>query len=453
MKMTRWLVLVAGWWMAAGFGFPAPAHSEMIRKPQGTIVPPKVVQQTARVPGMLSIRSLRGPELARHLNREVLSEGFYYDGSIPMVIDDFKRVLVDTPIPPDSYIPIAGPKPRGLKNGDRVKIRGMLTRPTKQERMFHRESSLIRVARPDAISVVRRSVAPYRIAVSRYSLAAAIRPIPRRYAVLIAGGISSANNHIRYWNDLKTMYAILRNAGYPAGNIHVLYADGTARDNSMPVHYSATSSNLSAVFNLLAQKMTSSDTLYIMLNDHGGGYLSQAISGYGVGNYGGFADSNGDEGNETPKIDETLGFWHQSISDDQFAAELNKITRYEKIIIQMKQCFSGGFLKELTGPRRTVMSSASENQFSWSHSSGQFGEFTFWYFAALTGSKPDGSGAVNADANGDGKVSILEAYNFARSHDTRPEIPFFEDDGVVPAHSGAMPAGGDGTRSASIFLR
>jgi hypothetical protein len=98
------------------------------------------------------------------------------------------------------------------------------------------------------------------------------------------------------------------------------------------------------------------------------------------------------------------------------------------------------------------MSSCAANQVSYGHSSNQFGEFTYWYFAALTGNKPDGSGAVNADTNGDKKISILEAYNFARSHDTAPETPYFEDDGVVPAHSGAMPAGGDGIRSATIFL-
>jgi len=59
---------------------------------------------------------------------------------------------------------------------------------------------------------------------------------------------------------------------------------------------------------------------------------------------------------------------------------------------------------------------------------------------------------VNADANGDGAVSILEAYNFARAHDSRPETPWYKDNGIAPPHSGAMPAGGDGALGAATFL-
>jgi hypothetical protein len=99
------------------------------------------------------------------------------------------------------------------------------------------------------------------------------------------------------------------------------------------------------------------------------------------------------------------------------------------------------------------MSACSRFEFSYAASSCPLDEFTFWYFAALTGTKPDGSGTVNADTNGDGKISILEAYNFARSHDTRPETPFYEDNGVWPCHSGAMPSGGEGALGASTYLQ
>lgn len=58
----------------------------------------------------------------------------------------------------------------------------------------------------------------------------------------------------------------------------------------------------------------------------------------------------------------------------------------------------------------------------------------------------------HADTNGDGKVSILEAYNFARSQDPCPETPFYEDNGAAPAHSGAMPSGGDGALGQTTFL-
>jgi hypothetical protein len=369
-----------------------------------------------------AIMNLRGAAAPGQIGKPVDVDGFYYDGSIPMILDDFQRALVDMVMPTDSYVPLVGTLPKGVKNGDRISIkRGKLDRPSSSDHASVRgEQTVLRLGTDATIAVLQPSTLQV-ATLPAYHIYPSVRLLPRYLAVLIAGGYDPANNHVRYWNDLKTMYAILRNAGYPAANIVVIYADGVARDASMPVNYSATAANIGAVFTLLASKMASTDTLYIMLSDHG-----------------------------SPNA---LCLWNQTtISATAFCAEVNKIKGYSNMIIQMKQCYSGSFIPCLTGTRRTVMSSCSATQVSWSTSSGLFGEFTFWYFAALTGSKPDGSGAVNADTNRDGKISILEAYNFARSNDHASETPYFEDDGVAPAHSGPMPAGGDGTRSTTIFL-
>ncbi|MEO0228313.1 MAG: C13 family peptidase [candidate division WOR-3 bacterium] len=216
------------------------------------------------------------------------------------------------------------------------------------------------------------------------------------------------------------MYNILRSNGYAAQRIYVIYADGTPRDASMPVHYSATPAAITTVFNTLSKTMSDNDMLYIMLNDHG-----------------------------SPNA---LCLWNVNMSNTDFANEVNKVSRYNHMVIQMKQCFSGSFIPPLTRARRTIMSSCAANEVSWAHSSLQFGEFTYWYFAALTRRKPDGSGIVNADSNNNGKVSILEAYNFARSNDGRPETPHFEDDGIAPSRSGSVPSGTDGNISTNLYL-
>lgn len=408
--------------------------------------------QKGKPPGLLKIQALRGADMAKHLNQDVETDGFYYDGSIPMVVDDINRTLADVLMPRDVYVPIVGPRPPGLKNGDRIKLRGKLAKPTPADgKHLEKEDAVLKLAAPDAISVMQASTLAYQPAIAQITLAAAVATFPQYYAVLIAGGYNEANNHVRYWNDLARMYQILRSAGYPPANIYVLYANGTSRNPSvLPVNYAANRANISTVFNLLAGKMKASDTLYIMLNDHGGGYLTRTIGSHGPGNYSGVSDTNGDEPAENPKIDETLALWYEIITDDQFAFEVNKIANYDKMIIQMKQCFSGGFIKDLTKPKRTIMSSSTEYEFSWAHSDGLYGEFTFHYFAALTG-------AAGADANHDGKISILEAYNYARSHDVAPETPFFEDNGAPPARSGPIPmppaAGSDGARSHTIFLK
>ncbi len=421
-----------------------------------------------------TIRQIKGPERLQLLGKQVTLEGFYYDGSVPMLIDNFERTQLDMLLPPDSYVLLAGPRPRGVKSGDKIRIRGVLQQPGGQDPQYMQEELIIlRTAGPTSATILQRAtLAPVR----RWPLLR-VKPwvvgtllLPRKYAVLIAGGYNPANNHSRYWNDLKTMYNILKSKGYTDENIYVIYANGVPRDSSMPVDYSATKAHISAVFDELAAKMKSTDSLYVMINDHGGGFLANSIGGYSPGIYSASIDTNGDEAdsisesayhrdfngdgdtNDVLKVDETFLLWYDRITDDEFAAEVNKITKYSKMIFQMKQCFSGGFVRDLTAPKRIVMSSSAETQVSWSYTGGGFGEFTFYYFAALTGNKPDGSGTVNADANGNGKVSIVEAYNYARSHDARPETPWYEDNGTVPHHTGNMPSGGDGALGLATHL-
>ena len=89
---------------------------------------------------------------------------------------------------------------------------------------------------------------------------------------------------------------------------------------------------------------------------------------------------------------------------------------------------------------------------SWGRSE-DYGEFNYWYFSALTGHKPDDEKSkIVADANNDGAISVTEAYNFARANDSRPETSYFEDNGLLLPHSGDVPSGGDGDRSAKILL-
>jgi len=368
---------------------------------------------------LLSISKVKSPEMKTFLNKQVTIEGFYYDGSIPMVIDDIRRVYVDTPLPPDSYVPIVGPKPSGLKMGDKISITGTLLKPTpKDHPSVQKESVVIRIEKMEELKILQ----PSSLHIRTFPELRPSRPsadLPGRYAVLIAGGASHGSNHVRYWNDLKTMYNILRSNGYAAQRIYVIYADGVGRDSSMPVHYRATPETIALVFDQFSRTISGNDTLYIMLNDHG--------------------------------IPNGLCLWYVNMSSIDFARQVNKV-RPRCTIIQMKQCYSGSFIPPLTGVARIIMSSCSSDQLSWSHSSLQFGEFTYWYFAALTGRKTDGSGNVNADANGDGKISILEAYNFARSNDKAPETPHFEDSGVAPAVSGPIPSGRDGYLSDNLYL-
>jgi len=113
-------------------------------------------------------------------------------------------------LPPDSYVLLAGPRPRGVKSGDKIRIRGVLQQPGGQDPQYMQEELIIlRTAGPTSATILQRAtLAPVR----RWPLLR-VKPwvvgtllLPRKYAVLIAGGYNPANNHSRYWNDLKTMY-------------------------------------------------------------------------------------------------------------------------------------------------------------------------------------------------------------------------------------------------------
>jgi len=417
-----------------------------------------------------TLSQAKGVQRLQLLNKSVIMEGYYYDGSVPMLIDDFQKALCDMELPSESYILLSGPRLNGVKSGDKIKVQGILKQPSGENPAWMQgELVIMETSTTAQPTILQRATAlrlvPYR-PLFRVKPGTLLRPVVmgKKYAVLIAGGGSPPNNHFRYWRDLKTMYNILLTHGYQAGNIYVIYASGTGRDADMPVNYSASKANIATVFDQLAGKMKSWDTLYVMINDHGGGFLAQSIAGYPPGIYGAQIDTNGDEGaeniseaaynkdfngdgdkNDILAFDETFSLWGDRMSDDEFAVEVDKIANYSKMIFQMKQCFSGGFVRDLLGPNRIQMASCSPVQVSWSDTiSQQYGEFTYHYFAALTGQKPDGSGTINADANGNGKISMVEAYNYAQSHDGRPETPCYDDNGAMPIHSGNMPRGGDG---------
>jgi hypothetical protein len=59
---------------------------------------------------------------------------------------------------------------------------------------------------------------------------------------------------------------------------------------------------------------------------------------------------------------------------------------------------------------------------------------------------------VNADANGDGRVSMIEAFNYARSMDQSEETPWYEDRGDGIPHNGAMPSQGEGALGSNAYL-
>ena len=424
----------------------------------------EIVRRKAVIAPVFENNKLRSADTLKLIGKRADFSGFYYDGSIPMIVDSMERIHVNLPIPDDAYIPIVGKIPTSLRSGDRITITGTLVKARATDPKWAlEEPAVIRLAVESDVKVISRArvIAPI---AKRFKLRAdLIRLLATDYAVLIVGGINAGSNHMRYWNELKVTYSALKARGLTDANIYVLYADGVARDNSVVVDYSATKANIATVFTALAGKTTDGSGVYIMTNDHGGGYSTRVVGNVQIGSYGAVLDANGDENdnlseatlnrdingdgdkNDMVSVDEVLCLWGENMTDDDFATNVNKITKYAKMVIQMEQCFSGGFINDLAAPKRVIMTACHETECSWAKGPNYlWNEFTYSFLAAWTGSKPDGGGSVNADTNGDGKLSMVECFNYARANDAASETPMFEDNGQRPGHSGQMPSGGEG---------
>jgi hypothetical protein len=297
-------------------------------------------------------------------------------------------------------------------------------------------------------------------------------PKRNRYAILFGGGIDPANNHLRYWNDLKFMYSTLINSyGYTSGAIAVLYGSGRGNDNDIPVHYSATKANLIKVFDLLKGITTTKDFIFVFTTNHGGGFYKADIASplTSSGKFCGRLDSSGDEGTEgldekkynqdfnsnggiKDKVswDEELCAWKESIYDDDLTLLLTNL-KCDRMVIVLEQCFSGGLIRDMAGKNRIIMSAAGEFEPSWGMEELPYDEFCYHFTCAIRGEDPSGT-AVDADTDNDGAITMVEAFNYARLKDTTTETPWYEDSGDGVSNSGSIPKEGDGALGTTTTL-
>jgi hypothetical protein len=232
-------------------------------------------------------------------------------------------------------------------------------------------------------------------------------PAANRYAVIISGGWNQFNNHIRYWNDCAFFYNTLKQHGFQSDHITVLFADGTdpAVDRSdgvsspldfdgdtVPdINYSATRANIATVFSQLGATLGPDDILYIFTTDHGG-----AQSG-NVAPY------------NTPNV--VLYLWGEIINGDELAAEVNKVTAKAMVGI-FEQCFSGGMVEKLAATNRVLMSASRWWELSYAMGPDfTYDEFSYYVTTAL-------ADASKGDTNGDGVVTMEEAYLYALARDS-----------------------------------
>ncbi len=403
-------------------------------------------------------------------------KGFFVFDNIPMLLTDMKYYQANTPMPDSAYIVLDGKGAEEIvKNkekyfGSFIEVRttaGNIRRSSKDKRqssfsndigdgepiLICPELPILKIERKVGIIVPRA----WSLCERFPEICKVKFPFSRKWALLYSGGINNANAHSRYWNDLKFMYTALLRNGYSKSNIVVVYKNGTGNDTDMTVNYAASKAGLNNAISYLKTKMTSDDRFFFFVTNHGGGYDTTHI--YGPPHLaGGRVDAGGDEVdngvNLASKYDETVYYYGEPTNelwDDSLAVQINSLN-YQRMIAVFEPCFSGGLLHDLRSNKNILISAASEFEYSWAGGPGDHDMFSYYFTAALN--KADHLGAVvNADSNADGHVSILEAFNYAKSMDNQHESPELEDTGDGIGSNAPSAGAGDGHLSSSVYLQ
>ena len=238
------------------------------------------------------------------------------------------------------------------------------------------------------------------------------------YAVLVNGGRNRLTNHERYWNDCACLYRTLRQTFHiPKRNITVLMSDGgnpkedmlradgqgfissptdLDGDGETDVNYPATTESFANVLLSLSRRLDEYDHVFLYFIDHGGTYDNSE--------------------------DSYIWLWNDERLTDYFLASLLNRFRVGSINILMGQCYSGGFVSDLMGEGRIIATACSGRERSSKCPDRSYDEFVYQWTCAIKGADETGS-PVYADTNGDGEISMLEAFQYAQAHDRVPETP------------------------------
>lgn len=241
----------------------------------------------------------------------------------------------------------------------------------------------------------------------------------RTYAVILSGGANKNANYERYWNDCSFVFQTLVNKyGIPHEHISVIMSDGIDPADDMhaidggyksspldldfdgvpDIRYAATKANVQQVLSGLSGSLKADDHLFFYVIDHGGSNDFDSQSYINLW------------GNETLQDYELADYLLPMINDS--------VT----VNVVLGQCFSGGFIGELTEVGCVVAAASTGSEYSWACLDKPYDEFVYHWTSAINQATPDGT-AVNSDADGNGQVSMAEAFAYVEMNDTASETP------------------------------
>lgn len=259
-----------------------------------------------------------------------------------------------------------------------------------------------------------------------------------------AQGANSYGGYDEFWNDTYMMWETLYSMGFEDENIFVLYGDGDdynsaneryrAFDNfglSSITDYSATTQNVNNIFNWLANgntsqgipQMTNDDFLFIYTFDHG---------------------------NSSGNNNSTLILMDGYITDTDFASLADQLS-YDKRVVWMQQCYSGGFIDNLENVKSVIATACKGNELAYraddvnpdgydalenevtNGNTYHHGEFNYHMINASNLETIIGNNLTDPDTDNNSKTSIQEIFNWEDQKDSRTSYstPQYSDLGGI----------------------
>jgi hypothetical protein len=243
----------------------------------------------------------------------------------------------------------------------------------------------------------------------------------RTYALIISGGVNKNSNYERYWNDCSFIYqTLIKKYAIPKRNISVIMSDGTDPgedmrttnwsyksspldldfDGSPDIQYSATRTNIYNIISNLGGILKKDDHLFIFVIDHGGSNDMDSQS--------------------------YINLWgNEKLQDYELAQWLAPITKnLANVDIVLGQCYSGGFIDDLTAVGCVVSTASTGSESSWSCKDRPYDEFVYQWTSAINGNDSYGI-KTDADVDKNGIISIEEAFKYAELNDRANETPMY----------------------------
>ena len=208
-----------------------------------------------------------------------------------------------------------------------------------------------------------------------------------RWAVII--GVSDYRNFLPATWGLTPVWE-MHDLHYPADDAQGLYDDFTpiwgAANVKLLVNSSASRAGIKdAMLNWLDGREDADDTVLVYFSGHGAQY----------------------EGHEyLLPWDSLTSSYANDIRDDEFAGWLAQLESQNLVVI-LDSCNSGGFVQDLTGSSRTVLTACSTDESAWESASLDHGVFSYYLLDAL-------GKLSQVDANDDYRISAEELFAYAQ---------------------------------------